>query len=93
MERLNAELIWNILNKVAIIVTILGIPTLIYGLYSLLFKIIKPYDMYQEPNSADGDEVVIGSYSYIEMKRGKKKNPLRQYHKKGFNINDANSWK
>ena len=40
-------MIWDVLNKIAIIGTILGIPATLYGIYSLSYKTIVVYDRYR----------------------------------------------
>ena len=42
--------IWDILNKIAIVGTIIGIPATLYGIYTLIYNSIVVYDMYHEPN-------------------------------------------
>ena len=54
-------MIWDVLNKIAIIGTILGIPATLYGIYSLPYRTIVLYDRYREPNEAGGDTLVIGT--------------------------------
>lgn len=84
-------MIWNILNKIAIIGTILGIPATLYGIYSLSYKTIVVYDMYKEPNEAGGDTLVIGGFTRRDARRGKKENDKRWYHLKGKS-NDRTNW-
>lgn len=84
-------MIWDGLNKIAIIGTILGIPATLYGIYSLSYKIIVVYDSYREPNEAGGDTLVIGEFTRNDARRGKKKNSERRYHLKGRS-DDATNW-
>ena len=84
--------IWEVLNKVAIIGTIIGIPATVYGIYKLIYGGIVLYDCYQEPNDAGGETLVIGEFSKRDYKEGKKENPNRQYHKKGLRHDNENNW-
>ena len=86
------DAIWDVLNKIAIIGTIIGIPVTIIGIYQLINSGIIVYDMYKEINDAGGDTVVIGAFSKRDRKNGKKANPNRKYHKKGLNIDNENNW-
>ena len=89
---INWDFIWNVLNKVAIIGTIIGIPATIVGICRLFYSGIIVYDCYKEPNSAKGDTVVIGNFSKRDRKKGKKENPQRQYHKKGLSSDSEKNW-
>lgn len=84
-------MIWDVLNKIAIIGTILGIPATLYGIYSLPYRTIVLYDRYREPNEAGGDTLVIGEFTRNDARRRKKKNSERRYHLKGRN-DDAINW-
>jgi len=83
---------WEVLNKIAIIGTIIGIPATIYGLYAIIFKIIVVYDMYREVNESGGYTVCIGSFTRLDKCYGKKENIQRQYHQKGKS-QDKKYWK
>ena len=83
-------MIWDILNKVAIIVTILGMPVTLYGFFTLAYKTIVVYDRYREPNEAGGYTCAIGSYTRSDRRHGKKENSSRQYHRRGENDADVN---
>lgn len=84
-------MIWDVLNKIAIIGTILGIPATLYGIYSLPYRTIVLYDRYREPNEAGSNTLVIGEFTRNDARRGKKKNSERRYHLKGRN-DDAINW-
>ena len=86
------DIVWDILNKIAIIGTIIGIPATVYGIYKLIYGGIILYDSYKEPNSAKGDTVVMGNFSKRDCKKGKKENPKRKYHKKGLSIHNERNW-
>ena len=86
------DAVWDVLNKIAIIGTIIGIPATIIGIYQLINSGIIVYDMYKEINDAGGDTVVIGAFSKRDCKNGKKENPNRKYHKKGLNVDNENNW-
>ena len=77
-------MIWDVLNKIAIIGTILGIPATLYGIYSL------SYDRYREPNEAGGNTLVIEKFTRNDARRGKKENSERMYHLKGKSDDDTN---
>lgn len=81
---------WDILNKIAIWGTILGIPATLYGLFSFVYKKIVIYDMYREINEAGGYTLCIGSYTRSDRRRGKKENSNREYHRKGKDDNPVN---
>ena len=49
--------------------------------------------MYREPNEAGGDTLSIGTYTRYDYRKGKKLNPLREYHLKGYSYDDESSWK
>lgn len=66
-------MIWDVLNKIAIIGTILGIPATLYGIYSLSYKTIVVYDRYREPNEAGGNTLVIEKFTRNDARRGKKR--------------------
>ena len=84
--------VWDVLNKIAIIGTIIGIPVTIIGIVKLINGGIIVYDMYKEPNSGKGNTVVIGAFSKRDCKNGKKENPNGKYHKKCLNIDNENNW-
>ena len=84
-------MIWDVLNKIAIIGTLLGIPATLYGVYSLIYKMVVAYDMYKEPNMAGGDTLVIGEFTRSDARQGKKKNNERRYHRKGKS-DDYTNW-
>lgn len=83
-------MMWDTLNKIAIIVTISGAPATFFNFYLLLYKTIVVYDMYKEPNEAGGDTVEIGSFTRSDARRGKKENSKRKYHRKGKNDDSVN---
>lgn len=83
---------WDMINRIASIVTILGLPAICCSLYDLFDKGITRYDMYKEPNGTNGEAVFINNYTRREFKIGKKQNPLRKYHKRGYSIEDESSW-
>lgn len=83
-------MIWDVLNKIAIIGTILGIPATLYGIYSLSYKTIVVYDRYREPNEAGGNTLVIEKFTRNNARRGKKENSERMYHLKGKSDDDTN---
>lgn len=76
-------MMWDMLNKLAIIVTILGAPATLFNFYLLLYKTIVVYDMYKEPNEAGGDTLEIGYFTRSDVRNGKKLNSKRKYHRKG----------
>lgn len=84
-------MVWEILNKFAIIGTILGIPATLGGIWSLLYKTVVVYDMYKEPNEAGGDTVEIGNFTRYDKRHGKKTNNQRMYHRKGTK-NEPKNW-
>ena len=84
--------VWDVLNKIAIIGTIVGIPATIIGIIKFFNGGNIVYDMYKEPNSGKGDTVLIGEFSKRDCRKGKKENPNRQYHKKDLNIDNENNW-
>lgn len=84
---------WNLLNKLAIIATLIGFPVALYTIYDIFYKGIAIYDMYREPNEAGGDTLSIGTYTRYDYRKGKKLNPLREYHLKGYSYDDESSWK
>ena len=86
------DIVWDILNKIAIIGTIIGIPVTVIGIYQLINGGIIVYDSYREMNNANGYTIVIGDFSKRDCKNGKKENPNRKYHKKGLNIDNENNW-
>ena len=86
------DAIWDILNKIAIIGTIIGIPVTIIGIYRLINGGIIVYDSYREMNDANGYTIVIGDFSKRDCRKGKKENPNRQYHKKGLSIHNEKNW-
>lgn len=86
------DIFWDILNKIAIIGTIIGIPVTIIGIYQLINGGIMLYDSYKEPNDAGGETVVIGEFSKRDCKNGKKENHKRLYHKKGLAYDNKNNW-
>ena len=86
------DIVWDILNKIAIIGTIIGIPATVYGICKLIYGGIILYDSYKEPNDAGGDTFVIGEFSKRDCREGKKENPQRQYHKKGLSIDSEKNW-
>ncbi len=83
-------MIWDVLNKIAIIGTILGIPATLYGIYSLPYKTIVMYDRYREPDATGGNTLVIGEFTRNDARRGKKENGERMYHLKGKSDEDTN---
>ena len=87
---------WDVLNKIAIITTIIttiiNLPATIWGIYNLICIKKNLYDMYKERNSAGGDTIFIDNCSKRDCRKGKKENPSRQYHKKERDINDENNW-
>lgn len=74
---------WDVLNKIAIVGTIIGIPITLFGIYQILFQMVVIYDMYREINESNGYTLVIGDFSRKDRRLGKKENPNRQYHIKG----------
>ena len=86
------DIAWDVLNKIAIITTIINLPATIWGIYNLICIKKNLYDMYRETNSAGGDTIVIDKFSKRDCRKGKKENPNRQYHKKGLNIDNKNNW-
>ena len=84
--------VWEVLNKVAIIGTILGIPATLYGIYRIIYNTIVVYDRYRELNPAGGYTVAIGNYTRSDKRNGKKENPNREYHKKNTDDTSRN-WK
>lgn len=84
---------WEVLNKVAIFITIIGFPVVLYSMYEIIYKGIVIYDMYREPNEAGGNTLNIGNYTRSDYRKGKKQNPLREYHLKGYRIDDECGWK
>ena len=85
--------IWGVLNRIAIIVTILGFPTVVVGMYEIIYKGIVKYDAYKEQNNALGDTLKMGDFTQNDYRKGKKQNSKRLYHVKGYEIDDQNSWK
>ena len=83
---------WDVLNKIAIVGTIIGIPATLYGIYILIDNSIVIYDMYREPNDAGGMTLCIGNFTRKDCRIGKKENPDREYHIKGKREENAN-WK
>lgn len=83
---------WDILNRIAIVATIIGLPVTIISIYNLLYSTVVVYDMYRECDEAGGYAVVIGSFSRRDRKNGKKDNSERQYHKKGLSIENEKNW-
>ena len=83
-------MMWDILNKIATIGTILGIPATLGGIVTLAYKTIVVYDMYRETNEAGGYTLCIGSYTRSDRRRGKKENSNREYHRKGKDDNPVN---
>ena len=83
-------MMWDILNKIATIGTILGIPATLGGIVTLAYKTIVVYDMYRESNEAGGYTLSIGSYTRSDRRRGKKENSNREYHRKGKDDNPVN---
>lgn len=63
--------VWDILNKIAIIVTIMGIPATIYGIFKLIYSIVIKYDAYRELNEAKGYTLCLGEYTYWDKRIGK----------------------
>ena len=86
-------MIWDVLSKIATIVTIIGFPVALYSMYEIIYKGIVIYDMYREPNEAEGNTLSIGSYTRNDYRKGKKQNPMREYHLKGYGIEDECGWK
>ena len=84
---------WDVLNKIAIIGTIIGIPIALYAMFEIIYKSIVIYDMYREQNETSGYTINIGAFSRMDYRRGKKENPQRQYHLKGRSADDEKSWK
>lgn len=84
---------WDLLNKLAIISTLIGFPVALYSIYEIIYKGIVIYDMYKEPNEAGGDTLSIGNYTRFDYRNGKKQNPERVYHLKGYGIDDDCGWK
>lgn len=84
--------LWDILNKIAIIGTVIGIPLTLAGIFNLIYGGVIVYDMYRELNDAGGYTVVIGSFSRRDCKRGKREDPQRQYHKKGLDFETDKNW-
>ena len=74
--------IWDILNKIAIVGTIIGIPATLYGIYTLIYNSIVVYDMYHEPNDAGGLTLCIGNFTRKDYWIGKKKTKSRVPHKR-----------
>ena len=72
--------IWDILNKIAIVGTIIGIPATLYGIYTLIYNSIVVYDMYHEPNDAGGMTLCI---SYLRRNTGD-----RSYTERSNRISD-----
>lgn len=85
--------LWAVLDKIAIIGTIIGIPLSLVGIYELIYSGVIIYDMCREPNDAGGNTVIIDNYTRRDFRRGKKENPQRQYHKKGLSIDNEMNWK
>jgi len=83
---------WDVIGNVASIVTIVGFPVVLYSMYEIIYKGIVIYDMYREPNEAGGNTVCVGNYSRRDYRKGKKQNPAREYHLKGYGIDDACGW-
>ncbi len=81
--------IWDILNKIAIVGTIIGIPATLYGIYTLIYNSIVVYDMYHEPNDAGGMTLCIGNFTRKDYWIGKKKTQIdrRVPHKVLFKCN------
>ena len=84
---------WECLNKLATIVTLIGFPVVLFSMYEIFYKVIVKYDSYKERNSTGGDTLVIGSFTRNDYRNGKKQNPKRLYHLKGRNKDDKSSWK
>lgn len=84
---------WDVLNKMAAIMTIVGFPVVLYSAYEIVYKGIAIYDAYTEPNEANGDTLNIGSFTRNDYRKGKKRNPMREYHRKGYDYADKDSWK
>ena len=84
---------WDVLNKIASIVTIIGFPVVLYSLYEIIYKGIVIYDVYREPNEAQGITISIGNYTRNDYRKGKKQNPTREYHLKGYGIDDERGWR
>lgn len=66
---------------------------LLFTTYNMISNVIVKYDMYKEPNEAEGYTVNIGEYTWRDYRLGKKQNELRKYHKKGMPIEDEKYWK
>ena len=74
--------IWNVIARVADIVTIIGLPVTAYSLIKLLYNGIVIYDAYREENEKGSLTYVAGrAYTRRDRKLGKKINPTRQYHR------------
>jgi len=86
------DIVWDILNKIAIIGTIIGVPLTIYGIYNLIYGKVVIYDMYREPNESGGYTFVIGTFTRRDRKKAIKENSCRKYHKKGLEQNNERNW-
>lgn len=84
--------IWDVLNKIAVVGTIIGIPVTIISIRTIINDGLIKYDMYRELNEAGGYTISIGGYSRKDFRIAKKRYPNREFHKKGLSQDDIDAW-